>query len=435
MELQLKNNTINLFGETVCFRQQIQDITLDEIKFLINNTIITPITRVSILNEDETIKCVIPSRDIVPGSVNYIENYQNQSRRALSLSLINSEVSDKEVYLDDNNYKNTRIINKMPYTPDVDGIWYGTKIKCEFGFGYEGQEYLFASGIYCVSDFQFKYGSPGKLSSVVQYNLQDKYYQFYSNSGVVLDGYEIPVDSSVDEVIKTIQNIPCADGTIYDIKEPIIHSKFFNFKTQQTISISEGGKLSDIYDSLATQMSAECYYDRNGNLRFEPIDESLNEINKPVVWQYDVFDLQELSLSGMDEIQNVVKVIGNNVNSENIYVGVAKNTNIQSPISIYRVKERSQGPIESQDVYSDKQAKELAEYYLKQKTIMQFNQSLQVPYNPLLAVNNIVEISCEKLNMHRKRFLIKSISYTGGEVMMSIDITNLDYLPLIGGIN
>ena len=34
-------------------------------------------------------------------------------------------------------------------------------------------------------------------------------------------------------------------------------------------------------------MSAEYYYNMVGHLVFYPVDESMNDINKPILWVYD----------------------------------------------------------------------------------------------------------------------------------------------------
>lgn len=57
-----------------------------------------------------------------------------------------------------------------------------------------------------------------------------------------------------------------------------------------------------------------------------------------------------------------------------------------------------------------------------------------MPYNPLLSVNNIIEITIKKLKIERKRFLINSISYVSRNSAMVIGITNIDELPIIGGV-
>ena len=141
-----------------------------------------------------------------------------------------------------------------------------------------------------------------------------------------------------------------------------------------------------------------------------------------------------LTFTGSDEIINMVKVVGNNVDGK-IYSAISKNTNLNSPINIYRVKERKMAPIDTANIFSDDMAKNLADYHLRQKSILTLKQSCSIPYNPLLIINNIIEVENKDLNMKRNRYLIDSISYNSGSATMSIEITNITNLPVIGGIN
>ena len=430
MENNIKRNVIDIFGDVISITQDSANITLSQIKFLIENNIIIPIDRLSLLNQDETVSKIIPDKDIAFQGISYSENYQSGARRNLSIKLINNpSVSIKTDYK--RGVEQDYLDEDLPYTPNINGIWYGTKFKYDIGFIYNGQEIFFSRGIYIVNDFNMEYGSSG---SFVSYELGDKFYMYESNTGTLIDGYEIPSGVLACEAIKSIQNLNCTDGSVMDIKDAVIHNSYSDFKTQQTIAVSAGEKISDIYNQIGTQMSAEYYYNNEGTLCFTPIDESLNEINKPIIWSYTFEDLDDFSLQGSSEIINVIKVIGTNINEETTHIGIAKNTNLNSSINIYYVKERCGSLIESSSVYSNQQAEELAAYHLRRSTIQQFTQQIQVPYNPLLSVNNIIEITIKKLKIERKRFLINSISYVSRDSAMVIGITNIDELPIIGGV-
>ena len=62
-------------------------------------------------------------------------------------------------------------------------------------------------------------------------------------------------------------------------------------------------------------------------------------------------------------------------------------------------------------------------------------QQCNVPYNPLIMVNSIVEIENKDLNMEREKYMVNSVSYTSGSATMQIDIANITNLPTVGGIN
>lgn len=226
----------------------------------------------------------------------------------------------------------------------------------------------------------------------------------------------------------------CTDGYINDMKVCIVDSKYLNFKTKATIRVDAGGTVADILEQLATQMSAEYYYNTVGNLIFYPVNESMNDINKSIIWTYDESQLEGLQFTGVEDVVNVVKVIGDNVDG-GIYTAVAKNTNLNSPINIYHIKERKMSPINTPNIWSDEMAQELADFNLRKKSILNMKQSCTVPYNPLIIVNNIVEVENKELNMKRSRYIVNSVSYTSGSATMSIEVSNLTNLPSIGGIN
>ena len=92
-------------------------------------------------------------------------------------------------------------------------------------------------------------------------------------------------------------------------------------------------------------------------------------------------------------------------------------------------------PIDTANVWSDEAAEQLAQYNLRKKSILNMKQQCNVPYNPLLVVNNIVEVENKDLNMKRERYVVENISYTSGSSTMQIEISNITNLPLIGGVN
>ena len=56
-----------------------------------------------------------------------------------------------------------------------------------------------------------------------------------------------------------------------------------------------GGTIGNLIEQLATQMPAEYYYNAVGNLVLYPVDESMNDVNKPIVWVYDENQMDGLS--------------------------------------------------------------------------------------------------------------------------------------------
>ena len=139
MENNIKRNVIDIFGDVISITQDSANITLSQIKFLIENNIIIPIDRLSLLNQDETVSKIIPDKDIAFQGISYSENYQSGARRNLSIKLINNpSISIKTDYK--RGVEQDYLDEDLPYTPNINGIWYGTKFKYDIGFIYNGQE-------------------------------------------------------------------------------------------------------------------------------------------------------------------------------------------------------------------------------------------------------------------------------------------------------
>lgn len=425
-----------LFCSNYELLQQREDLNFSFVEFLLKQSIILPKVRLSVLNPDETLNYIIPTEDIVLNGINFNENHTNGQRRTLSIKLINvtdTKKVSKMIYSQDTEdyHLEHEYIEYYKYAPNINGLWYGTKIKYEIGLEYKGQDYYFSRGIYIINNLDLQHSNSQRE---INYQLTDKFGLFDGNTGILTSGYEIPVGTPIDEAINGLLNLSCTDGYINDQKPCIIDSKYSNFVTQSTIRVDEGGKVADIFEQLGTQMSAEYYYNNVGNLVFYPINESMNDINKPIVWVCDISQMNALQLQAEEEIVNVVKVTGTNVDGR-IYTAIVKNENLSSPINIYYIKERPMEPISDANVYSDEMAQELANYHLRKKTTLFLTQQIEVPFNPILMVNNIIEIENEDLQMKREQYIINGVSYTSGSATMTISITNLNNLPFVGGIN
>ena len=82
--------------------------------------------------------------------------------------------------------------------------------------------------------------------------------------------------------------------------------------------------------------------------------------------------------------------------------------------------------INDSNIYSDDLAQQRANYELRKFGILKTTMNIQVSFNPLLFVNNLVTITDKYYNLTRERFLIQSISYTiGNESQMTVSCSNI----------
>lgn len=386
-------------------------LNYDLLKKYINYPIVKPHYRISVLNPDETINYTIPSSDIPEGGISYTEEYQNGQRRNITLELIN---------------------DRGKYTPSINGIWLDTKFLFEIGLEIKKEIYWFPKGIYIMGDVTLTDNDSERTVSI---QLKDKYAVFEGKMGTLESAYEIEVGSDIEDALKGIFNFATGSGYILDYKEIVMDTSFIGFKTQSTIRVEEGGTLGDVIAQLATQLSAEYYYNNLGNFCLYPINETIDDSNKPIIWTFTKInrDIQNLSINYKnEEVINTVKVVGDNIDN-GIYSAVVTNENSSSPICIQRIGRRIAPKYTEPNIWNDELANDLARYYLRQASFIGVDFSTSVGFNPLLTVNNICEVESDNENLKREKLLLTSISFTSQDGIMQLNLCSTKDLPFIYG--
>ena len=396
---------MEIYGDTLI--EETSSIDFDLVQKIIKRAVIKPQFKVSVLNPDETVSYVIPSEDIPEGGISYTEEYQSGQRRNITLTLINKDGK---------------------YTPSINGIWLTTKFRLDIGLVYKKKVIWFPRGVYIMGDVSLTHQG---ASNEVEIQLKDKFAQFENKLGTLESGYEVEVGSKIGDAIKGILNFDRGDGYIMDYKPIILDPSLIDFVTQSTIRVDEGGNLGQVISELATQLSAEYYYNNTGNLCFYPINSTVDDSSKPVIWTFQNInrELHNLSLNYKnEEVINVVKVIGDNVGGR-IYSAIATNENPSSPICIQRVGRRAAPQYNEANVWSQDLANDLARYYLRQNSFLGVDFTCSVAFNPILVVNNICEVENSFLQYKREKLLITSISYNSQDGLMSLRLCNTSDLP------
>lgn len=400
---------MEVFGN-ILLNDTINDIDFEQVENILKRPVIKPRYRVSVLNPDESVDYVIPETDIPIDGINFTEEYQNGQRKNVTLQLINENGK---------------------YTPSINGIWLTTKFKLDIGILVKNGIVWFPKGIYIMGDVNLTNQDSNKTVSI---QLKDKYAIFEGKMGTLEEAYEVELGSTIEDALKGIMNFSMGNGYIFDYKPIILDPSFVGFRTQATIRADEGENLSKIIDALATQMSAEYYYNNVGNLCFYPINETVDDSVKPIIWTFTNLNrsLHNLELNYQNEnIINVVKVVGDNIDNV-IYSAVVTNENPSSPICIQRVGRRVAPKYSESNVWSNDLAEDLARYYLRKASFIAVEFSCNVSFNPILTVNNICEIENDFLNYHREKLLITSISFSSGDGLMSLKLCNTKDLPVMG---
>ena len=378
-------------------------ISMSYLTDVLKRPTIKPRFRLFVLNPDETINYEIPEEDIIINSGNFTENYQNGQRKSVNINLINIDGK---------------------YTPSINTIWVHDRFRFDIGLEFDGQVYWFPRGIYILGNPSADHQDSDKQVSLT---LADKFAVLEGKAGTLEATYEIPVDSDIEQAIMGILTLDNGSGYPIDLK-PIIYDRAFKgLKMPYTLSKDAGSTLGEMLLEIGTILNAEVYYNSQGNLCFININETTLDVQKASLWDYSDEDRDYDGATANYDFENAVNevhVVGDNINNE-IFSAMAKNENPVSPLCIQRIGRRIEY-INDSNIYSDDLAQQRANYELRKFGILKTTMNIQVSFNPLLFVNNLVTITDKYYNLARERFLIQSISYTiGNESQMTISCSNI----------
>lgn len=385
------------------------DTNIDALLNLTLESVIAPRYRIFVVNADDTIQSELPIEDILQGG-SFSENYQNGQRCSLSLSLFNQTGK---------------------YTPNINKLWVGTKLRLDAGLEQQDGAIVWCQkGIFVITSTQPSYSADNKTVSI---SAGDKFAELEGGVGILQETYEIPSGSRILSLVKELLRIQRGDGSPIDFQEPYFHPSLVQKVTQAKISKNAGETIGSIMLELANHMSAEVFYNAQGRLCFFPLDAVSDDNDKPILFNYitDKGHLSELNFSlDYNSIINRIILIGATVNG-GVIRAVASNDDVSSPLSVQRIGARTSVVNES-GIKTKIVAEENAKYQLRKRLVLKSSVNLNVPYNPIFSVNNLVMITDDFYQLVKQYFLIQSISfgldYSGS---MSMTVSNLNNLPFI----
>lgn len=386
------------------------DSDVTTLKWGIKDNLTMSCFRIFVLYPDETINYEIPITDIGTGG-SYSENYQNGQRRSLSFTLYNYDGK---------------------YTPNINTFWAGTRLRFDMGLKVSDEViYWFKKGVFIINNI-----TPSMTDSLrtVSISAADKFSLFEGATGTLSSTYEVPIGTDIQTIVYDILKTDVGNGFPLDPQDLIFHSSFAGKKTQAKISKSAGENLGALLLEIATQLSAEVFYNSQGNLIYVPINEVTEDNDKPLIYSFETSkgDITQLDFAlDYNSIINRIIVIGNS-ESNGTYISDKKNDDPASPLCGKRIGYRTGSTINDSNIYSQVLADERADYELRQVLILKSTTSASVVFNPFLEVNNIIAISDEFFNLTYERFLLQSVSCSlDFSNQMSISFSNLNNLPFV----
>ena len=378
--------------------------------------------KVDWLNDDETVMFDITNDAYdMSGSINV--TMQNGMRSTGVLKLNN-------------------IDNKFPVS--VNGLWFNQKIRVNVGiYLSDGEPYYLTKGVFYIKNPQEVY-HPNEKSMTIY--LVDKWSHLDGSLFGNLDGiYQTPIGSNIYDAITALLQTDRGNGKPLDNKAPLLSSYYLDktwqsgtevysaINTPFTSRINRDGTYADVLLDYAKMLAAHIYYNEDGRLVIEPTNEDILDSTKPVQWEFSLSGNEFLgddTTYDIEKVYNEISVIGAILNGKQAK-GLAQNNNPYSPTSIQRIGRKCDKPYEDENYWVDEQCQALAEYYLKQRTILQ--KSVTITSAPIfhMGVNKLVSVDKKTIDRQEK-FLVSGYTLPLSQVgTMTTTVTNINDLVMI----
>lgn len=332
----------------------------------------------------------------------------------------------------------------MPNAND-DLFWIDQKIKLYVGLATEqqavqvngqntniqGDIFWFSKGVYIITDINAQ--SDGNGNQTISLSGVDKYGAFTNDTGYaeMIGTFSFEAGMSISYIIKNILKSDKGNGDMLDPIEPIIDPSLQDYIIQLNFSKGPGSYIGDLLNDLATTLHADIYYDLDGHLN---VKQSLNfnqYKNVQNQWDFKYGDSEYISSQVTYELRNIsnyIYIIGDNPMGGKIPIAIAENNDASSPLSIQKIGKKTRY-IEKSTIYSDKEAKDYADYILKQSCLLGNTISFQSTLIPHLELDNTFSLTHPYYNYNREEFIITSITYPIGVGTMTISGSNIKELP------
>lgn len=380
------------------------------------------------------------TNDVVDMSGTLSVGMENGTRRTADITLIN----DKD---------------KFPI--DVNNIWYGKMLKLWMGvYLDDGTPYYLPQGVFYVTSVK-ETNTPSTRQ--VTLTLTDKWCFLDGTMCGNLEGiYLVPIGSNIYEATESLlltsrftgENVGTNNEPItnaYDCIAPSFSSYYIGktytdstvappktytaLDTPYEIRMEYGKTYADVLLEFAKILGSYIYYDVDGRLTFEPTQDDITDISKPVLWTFTPTEkefMSENSTHDFSSFYNDIIVLGYITDGKQA-TARSQNLNPSSPTSIPIIGIKTYPPYEDTAYYTNEQCQELADYYLKKQTIKQ--RSVTITSSPMYHLRENRLIQCIRpYTLVEEPLLISGISLPiGTNGSMTINATSVNEFNFSGG--
>lgn len=334
------------------------------------------------------------------------------------------------------------------YDYNVNKVWFGQQIRLMEGLVLpDGTGFYLPQGVFYVKNPEETF-MPN--SRIARYNLVDKWAYLDGTLFGNLEGWAlIEINEDIFNAISQLLLRDRGNGMPIDNVPPI----FTTYYNGKTITRTDGttapwtntpytARFDNRSNTLATlllelnkMLVGWIGYDSTGHLRVDAAYEDILDSNKPVQWE---FSPQEVNFLGATysvkntEVYNDIIVNGTALSGNHVPSGRAVNQDPSSDTNIYGPLGMRTKVFEENYYYADAQCQELAEWYLKQNSVLKKSVSIQSSQIFHLRENELVTIRrTDKPGAPVERHLVtgytRPIAQAGA---MTIDCTSVNDFPV-----
>ena len=391
------------------------------------------LARLDFLQPDGSLAFSIDNNPLNPRSSAFIQegelsvNLQNGQRRQATITLSNLDGA---------------------YDYNVNKVWFGQQIRLMEGLVLpDGTDFYLPQGVFYVKDPEETFLPNQRIA---RYNLVDKWAYLDGTLFGNLEGWAlIEINEDIFNAISQLLLRDRGNGLPIDNVPPI----FTTYYNGKTVTRTDGttapwtdtpytARFDNRSNTLATlllelnkMLVGWIGYDQTGHLRVDAAYEDILDADKPVQWQFSPQTTQFLGATYSvknTEVYNDIIVNGTALNGNHVPSGRAVNQDPSSDTNIYGPLGMRTKVFEETFYYADEQCQELAEWYLKQNSVLKKSVSIQSTQLFHLVENELVTITrTDKPGNPVERHLVtgftRPIAQNGA---MTIDCTSVNDFPV-----
>lgn len=398
------------------------------------------LARLEFLNRDGTVAFVLDNDPKNRRSGAFLQsgeitcNLQNGIRRTASVTLSNLDGD---------------------YDFAVNKIWFGTQVRLSEGLLLpDGTEYYIPQGVFEIEQPNEQYKPDGNS---VTYRMVDKWANLDGSLGGNLDGaYSVQAGTNILQAMASLLRLGRFDmgnNSRYPI-DPVLPlmTSYYNDKTQTLTDgtvvnlvdapydfvSDENGTIADVILGLGEMLAALVGYNQTGRLVVDPSQDDIEDLTKPVLWDFSADEKQLLHVDytvRKGDVYNDLIVVGDTSDTGYTARARAQNRDISSDTCISRIGLKTRRmPVEN--YYSDDICAARAEWELKRAAVLPKTVAIECTQMFHIMENGIVTIRRDDkpgapVERHVVQGFTRPIGQTGTMTINAVSVMDYPEITLL----